>query len=69
VVLAIHDLNLAASIADTVLVLDRGRQVALGPPQQVFTPALFKQVFQVDVIVSSHPQQDFPLIIPQRSAL
>jgi iron complex transport system ATP-binding protein len=69
VVLAIHDLNLAASIADIVLVLDHGRQVALGPPQQVFTPALFKQVFQVDVIVSSHPQQGFPLIIPQRSIL
>ncbi len=69
VVLAIHDLNLAASIADTVLVLDRGRQVALGSPQQVFTPSLFKEVFQVDVIVSSHPQQGFPLIIPQRSML
>jgi hypothetical protein len=26
-------------------------------------------VFQVDVIVSSHPQQGFPLIIPQRSML
>ncbi len=69
VVLAIHDLNLAASIADTVLVLDHGRQVALGPPQQVFTAALFKQVFHVDVIISSHPQQGFPLIIPQRSIL
>ncbi|RLA59981.1 MAG: heme ABC transporter ATP-binding protein [Gammaproteobacteria bacterium] len=69
VVLAIHDLNLAASIADTVLVLDCGRQVALGSPQQVFTQSLFKEVFQVDVIVSSHPQQGFPLIIPQRSNL
>jgi len=67
VVLAIHDLNLAASIADTVLVLDNGRQVALGAPQQIFTPELFKQVFQVDVIVSNHPQQGFPMIIPQRS--
>ncbi len=69
VVLAIHDLNLAASIADTVLVLDSGRQVALGPPKQVFTPEMFKQVFQIDVIVSSHPQQDFPMIIPQRPIL
>jgi len=68
VVLAIHDLNLAASIADTVLVLDHGRQVALGSPQQVFTQSLFREVFQVDVIVSSHPQQGFPLIIPQRSS-
>jgi len=49
--------------------LDRGRQVAVGSPRQVFTPELFKQVFQVDVIVGSHPQQDFPMIIPQRSML
>lgn len=69
VVLAIHDLNLAASIADMVLVLDHGRQVALGSPQQVFTQSLFKEVFRIDVIVSSHPQQGFPLIIPQRSTL
>jgi iron complex transport system ATP-binding protein len=66
VVLVIHDLNLAASIADQILVMDDGRQVALGAPQQIFTQALFKQVFQVDVTISSHPQQGFPMIIPQR---
>ena len=69
VVLVIHDLNLAASIADQILVLDGGRQVALGAPHQIFTQDLFKQVFQVDVTISSHPQQGFPMIIPQRPGL
>jgi iron complex transport system ATP-binding protein len=63
-VLVIHDLNLAASVADQILVLDKGQQAALGTPDQVFTQALFKEVFDVDVIISSHPQGDFPLITP-----
>jgi len=66
VVLVIHDLNLAASVADQLLVLDGGRQVALGTPQQVFTPDLFRRVFKVEVSISSHPQEGFPMIIPQR---
>jgi iron complex transport system ATP-binding protein len=66
VVLVIHDLNLAASIADQVLVLDKGRQAALGTPEQVFTRELFTQVFDVDVTISTHPQDGFPLITPHR---
>jgi iron complex transport system ATP-binding protein len=65
-VLVIHDLNLAASIADQILVLDKGRQAALGRPDQVFTQELFKQVFDVDVTISDHPQGGFPLITPRR---
>lgn len=64
VVLVIHDLNLAASIADLMLVLDRGRQAALGKPEDIFTRELFQQVFNVEVTVSHHPQRHFPMIIP-----
>jgi iron complex transport system ATP-binding protein len=66
VVLVIHDLNLAASIADQVLVLDKGRQAALGTPDHVFTRELFTKVFDVDVTISTHPQDGFPLITPHR---
>ncbi len=69
VVLVIHDLNLAASIADQILVLDKGQQAALGSPDQVFTRELFKQVFDVDVTISDHPQGGFPLITPCRQCL
>jgi len=68
VVLVIHDLNLAASIADQVLVLDKGRQAALGRPNQVFTTELFSEVFAVDVTISSHPQEGYPMVIPRRRA-
>jgi iron complex transport system ATP-binding protein len=69
VVLVIHDLNLAASIADHILVLDKGRQAALGTPDQVFTQELFQEVFNVDVIISTHPQGGSPLITPRRQFL
>ena len=64
VVLVIHDLNLAASIADRVLVLDKGQQVVLGTPKQVLTPPLFRQVFQVDVAIEQHPRNNYPVITP-----
>lgn len=69
VVLVIHDLNLAASIADQILVLDKGKQVAMGPPAQVMTPQLFRQVFQVDVTVERHPRHGYPVITPLRAEL
>lgn len=47
-IVALHDLNHAAQFCDRLLVLDRGRVVADGPPDQVLTPALLAQVFRVD---------------------
>lgn len=48
VLISIHDLNQALRIADTVLVLDGGRLVALGPPAAVITPALLRTVYGVE---------------------
>ena len=47
VVLAIHDLELAARFANRVAVLDGGRLVADGPPPDVLTPELLRDVFGV----------------------
>ncbi|MFT4518268.1 MAG: iron complex transport system ATP-binding protein [Halioglobus sp.] len=66
VVLVIHDLNLAATVADRVLVLDNGKSAALGTPEDIFTPELFQEVFHVAVTITNHPQQNTPLIIPER---
>jgi len=43
----LHDLNLAAAYCDEIVMLERGRVAASGPPQQVFTPQLLKRVFGV----------------------
>jgi iron complex transport system ATP-binding protein len=49
-VLAImHDLSLAARFADRVLVMDRGRIVADGPPTQALSAERLAQVFGISV--------------------
>ncbi|GAA1990852.1 ABC transporter ATP-binding protein [Isoptericola halotolerans] len=51
VIAALHDLNLATQYCDHVVVLDAGRVIAAGPPQQVLTPELIRSTFRVDVRV------------------
>jgi iron complex transport system ATP-binding protein len=63
VFVVLHDLNLAATYADRVLVLSRGRAVALGAPADVLRPELIEQVFGVAVTVTAHPDADTPLIV------
>ncbi len=49
VVVAIHDLNAAMTLADEVIVLDAGRVVANGPPERVLDAERIRSVFGVDV--------------------
>ncbi len=53
---ALHDLNLAASFADHVIVLAAGRVVAAGPPATVLTAELIGEVYGVDATVLRHPR-------------
>ena len=49
VIVILHDLNLAATYCDSVLLLDGGRVVATGTPDQVLTPAHLEPVYEVSV--------------------
>ena len=62
VLTALHDLNLAASYADHVVVLLRGRVVAAGPPRAVLTEELIGEVYGVRASVIEHPITGSPLI-------
>ncbi|MFI0487521.1 ABC transporter ATP-binding protein [Actinomadura sp. 9N215] len=61
-VVALHDLNLAASFCDRLHVLDAGRTVATGPPGDVLTPDLLAEVYRVDAEVVEHPRSGHPQI-------
>ncbi|MFT4188690.1 MAG: ABC transporter ATP-binding protein [Aeromicrobium sp.] len=52
VVMALHDLNFAASFCDAVVVLDAGRVVASGPPADVLDEALIGRVYGVTARVA-----------------
>jgi iron complex transport system ATP-binding protein len=59
-----HDINLAAEFSDRVLMMKDGKSVAFGPPEEILTPALLKQVFAVEVLVDMHPVSGAPRITP-----
>jgi iron complex transport system ATP-binding protein len=63
VVLVLHDFNLAARYADSCLVLGGGRTRALGPPAAVYSEALFREVFGVEVRIGRHPLAGSPTVI------
>jgi iron complex transport system ATP-binding protein len=62
VLAALHDLSLAASYADHVVVLATGGVVAAGPPAAVLTPELIRSVWGVEAHVLAHPVTGRPLI-------
>jgi iron complex transport system ATP-binding protein len=62
VLAALHDLNLAASFADSVVLLAHGRVVAEGAPDTVLTPELIGAVYGVEATVIKHPRTGKPLI-------
>ena len=63
VLTALHDLNLAASYADQVVVLFRGRVVAAGPPKVVLTSRIIGDVYGVTATVLKHPVTLATLIV------
>jgi len=48
ILVAVHDITLAARFADRVLVLSGGHVIASGPPREVLTSELFARAFGVD---------------------
>ncbi|MBL8929627.1 MAG: hypothetical protein JNL54_05850 [Kineosporiaceae bacterium] len=55
-VAALHELNLAAAYCHRIYVLEAGRVVADGTPEDVLTEALLAEVFGVAVHRSIHPR-------------
>jgi iron complex transport system ATP-binding protein len=64
VLIAMHDLNLAARYADRVALMDAGEIKALGEPGQVLRPEMIEAAFGLRVQVVKHPFLDVPLVLP-----
>jgi len=64
VLIALHDLNLAARYADRVALLVAGEIKATGTPRQVLTPELISDAYHLTVQVVPHPFMDTPLVLP-----
>ncbi|RPI87255.1 MAG: ABC transporter ATP-binding protein [Chloroflexi bacterium] len=64
VLMALHDLNLAALYADRVALLVEGELVSLGKPEDVLKKEILEPAFQVPIAVITHPVYGTPLILP-----
>lgn len=69
VVAVLHDLNLAATFADRILVMSAGRAHALGRPADVLTRRLVAEVFGVDLARDEARIAGLPVVLPQNYAL
>lgn len=66
VVVVLHDLSLAAAYADEVTILDDGRVVAGGAPDDVFTAERIEAVYGVAVRILRDDDTGRPIIVPRR---
>ena len=64
VLIALHDLNLAACYADRVALMVAGEITAIGTPHEVLTSELISQAYCLPVQVVKHPFMDVPLVLP-----
>ena len=53
VVAVVHDLNLAARFCSRLVLMDQGRIVSVGTPNQVLTPERLAKVYGIDVALQS----------------
>ena len=63
ILIALHDLNLAAMYADRVALLSNGALVALGTPPEVLTADRLSPVYGLNISVYEHPVNGGPWIM------
>ena len=63
VIVSLHDLNMASACCDEIILVNNGKVVIQGSPQEVLTPARISEIYQVNVDVIEHPQHKRPHLL------
>jgi iron complex transport system ATP-binding protein len=64
VLIALHDLNLAARYADRMALMVAGQIASVGTPEQVLRSEVIEAAYCLPVQVVKHPFMDVPLVLP-----
>jgi iron complex transport system ATP-binding protein len=64
VVVALHDLNLAAQYCDRLVLIDNGRVHSEGKPGEVINADNIRQVYGSGSHIYSHPLSGLPVVLP-----
>lgn len=67
VLVALHDLNLAAHYADRIALMVAGNIKAMGKAKEVLQPELIAEAYCLPVQVVPHPFMDIPLVLPDNN--
>ncbi len=67
-VLATHDLNLAAALCDMLVLIRDGRVLARGAVRDVLTPEMVQQLYGVEADVRFHERSGHMTVVPVRRA-
>lgn len=70
VVMILHDINLAAMVADKILILKQGNVFTQGPATDVLTREILEDVYECRLMVDRHPLSGRPRIssVPEKYA-
>ena len=47
VIVVLHDIQLAATYCDNIVLMNKGRIIKTGTPQEVLTPELLEPIFEI----------------------
>ena len=64
IVAVFHDLNLAAALADELVLLERGRAMAAGPASEVLRDDLLSAAYGCRVLTNRTPGDGKPFVLP-----
>jgi iron complex transport system ATP-binding protein len=64
VMAVMHDLNLAAALADDMVLLVRGQVTAAGPPTEVLQDGLLSAAYGCEVFAGRTPVTGAPFVLP-----
>lgn len=68
IVLVSHDLNLASQYCERILLLDRGKVVGLGRPEEILRAPVLEPVYRCKVLVDRHADSGRPRVSLPREA-
>ena len=61
VAVVLHDINMAARFCDSIHALKGGRIIASGPPAEMMTGEILKDIYGLEMNVMPHPSRSVPL--------
>lgn len=64
VVMVLHDINHAAMFSDYIVAIKEGAKKYAGAPDEIITPEMLRDIFNVEAAVVRHPTLDVPACLP-----